>query len=121
MAPARSRAPSRSTRSAAGPKSSGGTRTKRGGSARSPREQRALDIAEDRGRRAAPAPVDPTGEYHRRARELAGAAGVKLEDVIDEWDEQAALREYAGCPTRSEAERLAFADVEDRYRRRLGA
>jgi hypothetical protein len=66
--------------------------------------------------RAADATRDPDGAYHRRCRELADLAGVDVSDVLDEWEERAAVREYLGETSRDEANRLAMADVIERLR-----
>jgi len=64
--------------------------------------------------RAAQPPRDPTGEYHARLRELADRHEIDVGDLLDEFDERAAVREYCGETDRAAAERLAFADVQQR-------
>jgi hypothetical protein len=59
---------------------------------------------------------DPDGSFHRRCRELADELELDVGDVLDEWDERAAVREYLGGTTRAEANRLALVDVEERLR-----
>lgn len=54
----------------------------------------------------------------QRLRDLAAELGVDALPLIEEYDERAGLREHLGGLTRGEAERLAFEDVERRWRRR---
>lgn len=121
MAPVRSRAQPRSTPSQDGQKTSAGGARARGASAPSQRAaaSRTALNAEIVARRvaagrAAEEQRDPTGEWHQRLRELADDHDVNAGDVLDEWDERAAVRQYdAGCD-RATAERLAFVDVKER-------
>lgn len=53
-----------------------------------------------------------------RIQALALELGVPALPLIEEYDERAGLREHLGGLTRGEAERLAFEDVERRWRRR---
>jgi hypothetical protein len=80
------------------------------------RVARNLVYAEQRAEavRAADATRDPDGSFHRRCRALADDLGLDVVEVLDEWEERAAVREYLGEAVRSEANRLAFADVEAR-------
>lgn len=57
---------------------------------------------------------DPCGTWHRRCRALADDVKADVVDVLDEWNERAAIREYLGETDRAEANRLAFDDVEER-------
>lgn len=73
---------------------------------------------------AAPArtirPEPPRDERWQGAvRELAKRTGRNAEDLLDQWDERAAVREYLGNVTRDEAERLAFEDVQRQYEPQL--
>ena len=116
MAPARSRAPSSSKPSRVGQKSSGAGRPRPGGSAAAQREERNQRLVAERvaAGRAAQPPRDPTGEYHARLRELADLHHLEVGDLLDEFDERAAVREYCGEADRATAERLACADVQER-------
>lgn len=65
--------------------------------------------------RAANPPRDPTGEHHEAMAELAERIGRDVVELLDVWDERAALREYEGEIVRAEAERLAVLDVIDLF------
>lgn len=67
--------------------------------------------------RASDPQIDPTGRYHRDLCELAREVGADPSDVIDEWHERAACRRYLGQIDNAEAERLAYDDTVDRFRR----
>lgn len=67
--------------------------------------------------RASDPQIDPTGRYHRDLCDLAREVGADPEDVIDEFSERAACRRYLGGVDNAEAERLAYADTVERYRR----
>lgn len=67
--------------------------------------------------RASDPQIDPTGRYHRDLCALAREVGADPSDVIDEWHERAACRMYLGMFDNAEAERLAYQDTVDRYRR----
>jgi len=69
--------------------------------------------------RASDPQIDPTGHYHRDLCDLAREVGADPSDVIDEWHERAACRVYLGMYDNAEAERLAYADTVERYRRQL--
>jgi len=56
--------------------------------------------------------------YPQRLRELAAELGVQAMPLLEEWDERAAIREHVAGLTRADAERLAFEDVERRWRKR---
>jgi hypothetical protein len=60
-------------------------------------------------------PQDPTGACHCALAEIAQRCGRDVGDLVDEWHERAAVREYLGGVTRDEAERLAVADVGSAY------
>jgi hypothetical protein len=62
-------------------------------------------------------PRDPTGRYHELARALADEVDADVADVLDEFDARAASRQYDGEASQDEAERLGWADTEERYRR----
>jgi len=72
---------------------------------------------EDRVRRARLATPPRGAPYYERCAELARAVGLEPCDVMDDWDERAAIRQYDGNVSRDEAERLAFLDILDRYQR----
>jgi hypothetical protein len=61
--------------------------------------------------RAAQPPRDPTGEHHVTMAEVARRSGRDVVDLIDIWDERAAIREYEGETDRAAAEREAAAEV----------
>lgn len=61
--------------------------------------------------------IDPDGHYHRACRALADETGAAVDEVIEEWTERAGVRLYCGGLERADADRLAFDDVCDRYRR----
>lgn len=63
-----------------------------------------------RARRANP-PRDPDGSCHEAIAEIAHAIGRDVCDLLDVWDERAAIRQYDGETNRHEAERLAVEDV----------
>lgn len=65
--------------------------------------------------RAKNPPQDPTGECHCALAEIADRCGRDVGELVDEWHERAASREYLGELTRDEAERLAVADVRSAY------
>lgn len=67
--------------------------------------------------RAAQPQRDPTGEHHAEIAAIAREAGRDVADLLDEWDERAAIREYDGRTDRAEAERLAVEDVRSAYQR----
>lgn len=72
---------------------------------------RALEDRIARARRANP-PRDPTGVHHEALAELAHRFDRDVVDLVDLWDERAAIREYDGAERRA-AERLAVEDVRD--------
>lgn len=55
-------------------------------------------------------------QYYVMAAELADETGADVTAIIEEFDHRAAVREYLGETTRAEAERLAWGDVEQRFR-----
>jgi hypothetical protein len=71
--------------------------------------------------RAKNPPQDPTGEYHEAIAEIAQRTGRDVSDLLDLWDERAAIRQYEGCTDRATAERMAVADVETMFPRIQGA
>lgn len=62
-------------------------------------------------------PVDRTSRYHEQLGELARECDAPVDEVIEEWSERAAAREYLGGVSRDVAEFLAMDDVRQRYRR----
>jgi hypothetical protein len=91
----------------------------RGSSAALERAARNARYAEERAAavRAADPSRDPNDGWHRVCRALADECGLDVADVLDEWEERAAVREYCGETDRALANRLAFDDVLDRLRR----
>ena len=65
--------------------------------------------------RAKVPPQDPTGECHYAIAEIAQACGRDVGDLVEEWHERAAAREYEGGATRDEAERMAVVDLRAAY------
>ena len=76
-------------------------------------EQRKAAQVEDRVRRARPAREDASGECRAALAELAEATGRPLAQLVEEWSERAAVREYLGSYSRDDAELLALEDVRD--------
>jgi hypothetical protein len=66
-------------------------------------------------------PQDPTGEHHVAIAEIAERTGKDVAELLDLWDERAAIRQYEGCADRAEAERLAVVDVEAMFPRWQGS
>jgi hypothetical protein len=62
-------------------------------------------------------PVNRTSNYHEQLGELARECGLDVADVVAEWEERSAAREYLGCFGRDEAEFLAMGDVRSFYRK----
>jgi hypothetical protein len=60
-------------------------------------------------------PQDPTGACHVAIAEIAKQCGRDVGDLVDEWHERAASREYLGGVTRDEAERAAVVDMRGAY------
>jgi hypothetical protein len=69
-----------------------------------------------RARRANP-PRDPDGTCHEALSELARETGRDVCDLLDDWDEQAALLEYEGNVTRHDAESRAVRMIIERVTR----
>jgi hypothetical protein len=65
--------------------------------------------------RAAQPQRDPTGEHHATIAEVAQRSGRDVVDLLDLWDERAAIREYDGEASRADAEREAAAEVEQMF------
>jgi len=65
--------------------------------------------------RAAQSPRDPTGEHHAAIAELAQRSGRDVDELLDLWDERAAIREYDGAVSRAIAEREAVAEVQQMF------
>jgi len=72
----------------------------------------------DAARRARPPQRDPTGEHHEACAELARECGVKVDDVLDDWDHAAAIIEYERGADRDTAERVAMEQTRAMYQRR---
>lgn len=60
-------------------------------------------------------PRDPTGEHHEAIAEIARASGRDIVELLDLWDERAAIREYDGCTDRARAEADAVIDIEAQF------
>lgn len=71
-------------------------------------------------RRARPPKTDVTGEHVAMLCALAKRLGLDHVELIEEWDERAAVREYDGEMSRHEAERLAAEDVRLAHEPQLG-
>lgn len=71
-----------------------------------------------RARRANP-PRDPDGSCHEEIAAIARETGRDVADMLDIWDERAAIRQYDGETDRYEAERLAVEDVRQLFAPRL--
>ncbi len=84
---------------------------KRGGSKLSTPNERALADAVSRARTAKP-PRDQ--RWYVAANELAMKLGLDTADVIERFDEVAAIYEYEANTTRVDAEARAWRDVEER-------
>lgn len=69
--------------------------------------------AKDRIRRGRPHKRD-----YLQCSELAYDYAVDLDDVLDQFDERAAVREYEGNVTRDEAERLAMLECWEFFKKR---
>lgn len=65
--------------------------------------------------RAKNPPQDPTGEHHEAIAEIARAAGRDVVEMLDCWDERAAIRQYEGGADRATAERDAVTDIEAQF------
>ncbi len=77
-------------------------------------EQRRIRDRVERARRRQP-PQDPTGEHHEACCDIARAAGLDPEHVLDAWSERAALRQWDGGATQADAEREAVDDVRGMF------
>lgn len=66
--------------------------------------------------RALDATIDPTGEHHEAIARLAQICGRDVGDLLDEWSERAAAREYGSEKRdRAESERMAVVDLTAAY------
>lgn len=65
--------------------------------------------------RAKTPPQDPSGQHHESIAKIARAAGRDVVELLDEWDERAAIRQYEGGVDRATAERDAVTDIEARF------
>ena len=81
----------------------------------SPLEQvRQRQVADRAARaRAAQPPRDPTGEHHDALCELAKRSGRDVVELLDLWDERAAVRTWEGEQDQLAAEREAVSDVRE--------
>lgn len=105
----------RQTRSPGMQRPSSRSSSSRGPSAAEMKAERDWRILQDRIAKARTQDLrDPDGVWHRRCRALADDLDLDVCDVLDEWNERAAVREYLGEASREDANRLAFADVEER-------
>jgi hypothetical protein len=85
-------------------------------------KRKGIETAEDRmladriarARKAMP-PRDPTGEHHASCAAIARAAGADVADVLDAWDELAAVAQYERGTDRPTAEREAVEHVRQIY------
>lgn len=57
-------------------------------------------------------PQDPTGEHHASIADIARRSGRDIVELLDLWDERAAIRQYEGCADRATAELGAVTDIE---------
>jgi hypothetical protein len=71
--------------------------------------------------RAARPPRDPTGRHHATIGDVAQRTGRDVDELLDLWDERAAIREYDGAASRADAEREAAAEVEQMFAPRQAA
>jgi len=71
--------------------------------------------------RAKTPPQDPTGECHRALADIAERCNRDVGDLVEEWHERAAAREYEGGASRDDAERAAVVDIEAAYAPMQGA
>ena len=62
-------------------------------------------------------PIERSGHYYEQIAELAGDYGLDVSDLVDEWSERAAAREYLGGYTKEAAEFLAMGDLRERVQR----
>lgn len=65
--------------------------------------------------RAANPRRDPTGEHHASIALIAKHCGRDVVELLDLWDERAAIREYDGCADRAKAESDAVTDIEAQF------
>lgn len=73
-------------------------------------DERALQFAVSRAR---PPRTDPTGERLAEVVEIAKRYGLDVDDMIEWFEERAAVRRWDGGYDNEEAERLAVGDVEE--------
>lgn len=71
----------------------------------------------DRIARARAANPPRGAEWYEKAAELAEETGADVADVLDMFDERAAIREYDGATDRATSEAEAFGEVEELFRR----
>jgi hypothetical protein len=62
--------------------------------------------------KAATPPRDPTGEHHEAMAAIARASGRDVVDLLDLWDERAAIYQYVAGVDRPTAERQAVDELE---------
>ena len=78
--------------------------------------QDALALADRVARaKAASPPRDPTGEHHEALAALARERELDVVDLLDTWDERAAIYQYVAGADRPTAERQAAADLVALY------
>ena len=65
--------------------------------------------------KAASPPRDPTGQHHEDVATIARAVGRDVVEMLDEWDERAAIKEYEGGIARADAEEQAVVDMQATY------
>ena len=58
---------------------------------------------------------DPGTRWHAACAYLARDAKAPIIDVLDEWDERAAIAEFVGNLPRAESEAQAFAETQARF------
>lgn len=64
---------------------------------------------------------DPSGEHHAAIAAIARHSGRDVVELLDLWDERAAIREYEGCVDRAKAEADAVTDIEALFAPMQGA
>ena len=56
-----------------------------------------------------------TSDTRRTVQDYAARNGLPVAEVVEWWSERAAIREFDAGETREDAERLAFAEVMQRW------
>jgi hypothetical protein len=76
----------------------------------------AMELADRIARAKAKTPAqDPTGEHHVSIAAIARASGRDVVELLDLWDERAAIRQYDGGQSRADAEAGAVTDIEAQF------